>query len=94
MLINRQMKVAYFSTYLAETWFLSSAKYKEKRTFPKLSLIGLLRLNTLVQSRMSLIHMTECPNINDMFCRIKLRVVRWMVRKLASFSIGTSNYPG
>lgn len=54
---------------------LSSDKYKEKLTIPTLSLIDLLRLNALVQSRKSLSHMTECPNINYMFCRIKLRVV-------------------
>jgi hypothetical protein len=73
---------------------LSSDKYKEKLTIPKLSLIGLLRLNTLIQSRRSLSHMTECPNINSMFCRIMLRVIWWMVEKLASFYIRTSNYPG
>jgi hypothetical protein len=37
---------------------LSSDKYKEKLTIPTLSLIGLLRLNTLVQSRRSLSHVT------------------------------------
>lgn len=36
---------------------LSSDKYKEKLTIPTLSLLGLLRLNTLVQSRRSLSHM-------------------------------------
>jgi hypothetical protein len=46
---------------------LSSDKYKEKLTIPTLSLIDLLRLNALVQSRKSLSHMTDCPNINSRF---------------------------